>query len=344
MSSYSLNPNNVPPTNYNTQAPVKRVSTNTTPTPPAVAKAPPAPSEPQSLVTPKNIAIGLGSIAGLLLLGLGIKSHTDDVARKLESLSSETASLKNEVAEKVEEISELKKSGGAKKPAGDALDDLDDSVEDTKPEKGKGWFQWFSGKAEEKKAPVAPPPQDIVISFDTPSKPDPSKRSWTNWFPKPKQVANIDPNDIPAELGRQRFVYTAGDVYKKNGRLINAPADGIAQKIQNVLTGRTVDKTLRIKPQYNLNVQQVGEFIHVMNKSEKVASIVPLVDYKKVPFLKMKEWVEDGLFVLPPTKTIGDYNPTDTFSIPQGGFPHQVFYKEQGDDLLHPLPGFLVPN
>ena len=153
MSSYSLNPN-VPQSHY-TPAPVTRASTNVTP--PAVAKpapTPPASPKEESLVTPKNIAIGLGSIAGLVLLGLGIKSHIDDVARQLEHLKAKSDSLETEVAEKVDEISELKQKG-TKKPAGDSFDDVDDLDDldgDPKPAKEEGWFKWpFSGKAEKKK-------------------------------------------------------------------------------------------------------------------------------------------------------------------------------------------------
>ncbi len=216
MSSYSLNPN-VPQSNY-TPAPITKASANATP--PAVAKAPPASSEKESLTSPKNLAIGAGGILTLGMIALGIRNRNfkfweDAVGVESKNLKNTVESLETRVAETTEEISELKKKG-TKKPAGDSFDDVDDSVEDTKPEKGKGWFQWFSGKAEEKKPPVAQA-QDLVISFETPSKPDPSKRSWTNWFPKDPEIPIIDPNNIPQELVNQRFSYAAVNVvYKKN--------------------------------------------------------------------------------------------------------------------------------
>ncbi len=106
------------------------------------------------------------------------------------------------------------------------------------------------------------------------------------------------------------------------------------------MRGRTINKELRIPRTSNLDVKQDGDFILVHNKSEKVHSIVPLLDYQNVSYEQMLQLVQDGLFVLPK----GTHTKNSTFSIPKGGFPHQVSYKEQGDDLAHQLPGFLVPN
>jgi hypothetical protein len=368
MSSYSLNPNNVPPTNYNTQAPVKRVSTNTTPTPPAVAKAPPAPSEPQSLVTPKNIAIGAGALAALTMVGMGIRNRNfkfweNAVDLEKKNLENTAQSLKEEIAQQANKIDELEKSGGSEKPPSyhdfDDVDDLNSPVEDTNPAKEKGWFQWpFSGKAEKKKPPVAPPSKDIVISFDTPSKPNLWQKLGWQSTPKAAPITHVDPTNLPAEFASQRLIYDAtGGVFKRNGRSINAEADGIANRIHFIQSGRSPSKTFQINPQYKPNVDvKVDEtllknygdaFLAVHHKGEKVITHVPIdVDSKNVPAAKMREWVEKGLFALPP----GSPSYTDaswaskTFSIPQGGFPHKVSYTVRGIELADQLPGFLIPN